>query len=120
MGPAALDGNHGALPSWRQAAGPGPAAAFSAVSVVLLPMSRRSAPALLHHLDALLTLASPRPGAQPAGAPERRRRQRLALARRLIDPLPEALRPDGHRAELFWQALRWGGLGMALALFLRR
>ena len=83
-------------------------------------MPRRSAPALLHHLDALLTLASPRPGAQPAGAPERRRRQRLALARRLIDPLPEPLRPEGQRAELFWQALRWGGLGMALALFLRR
>ena len=83
-------------------------------------MPQRHPPSLLHHLDALLTLAAPRPIGAAAGAADRRRRQRLALARRLIDPLPQALLPEGRHAEIFWQALRWGGAGMVVAVLLRR
>lgn len=83
-------------------------------------MPQRHPPSLLHHLDALLTLAAPRPPAAGGGAADRRRRQRLALARRLLDPLPQVLLPEGRHAEHFWQALRWGGAGMAVALLLRR
>lgn len=83
-------------------------------------MPPRHPPALLHHLDALLTLAGPQRAAAAGGAAERRRRQRLALARRLMDPLPATLLPEGRQAEQFWQALRWGGAGMAVALLLHR
>ena len=50
----------------------------------------------------------------------RRLRQRMALAQRLLDPLPVPLRASGLAERGLWQALRWGGLGMVLALWLRR
>ncbi|MEB3331237.1 MAG: hypothetical protein VKI83_01915 [Synechococcaceae cyanobacterium] len=84
-----------------------------------------SVPALLHHLDALLTLAGleSRPSGldsrQPLSSAQRRRQQRLALAQRLLDPLPAALRPPAAHAELAWTLLRWGGLGLILATWLR-
>lgn len=86
-----------------------------------------SVPALLHHLDALLTLAGldgrsaatgPGLGRTPSSA-QRRRQQRLALAQRLLDPLPPALRPPSPQAEQTWTVLRWGGLGLILATWLR-
>lgn len=72
---------------------------------------------LLHHLAALLSL--PGQARQASGALGRRQRQRLALAQRLLDPLPQGLatRGDGER---FWRALRWGGGGMVLAWLLQR
>jgi hypothetical protein len=80
---------------------------------------RRSPSRLLHHLAALLTLAG-RPGAAgPSGVTLRRRRQRLELAQRLLDPLPAALLPSTRPADRFWSALRWGGLGLLLAWWLR-
>jgi hypothetical protein len=50
----------------------------------------------------------------------RRRRQRLALAQRLLDPLPEWLGSSRRDGEIFWQGLRWGGLGLLLAWLLQR
>jgi hypothetical protein len=87
-----------------------------------------TSPRLLHHLQALLALASPPARAraskakrqEPVSRSERRRRQHLALSQRLLDPLPEPLRPSGLEANLFWIALRWGGCGMVLAMVLRR
>jgi hypothetical protein len=78
-------------------------------------------PGLLHHLAAVIGLASRRgTGEAPLAAPMRRRRQRLALAQRLLDPLPAALRAPGSDGERFWQALRWGGIGMLIAWWLGR
>ena len=50
----------------------------------------------------------------------RRLRQRIALAQRLFDPLPQPLQPRAWQEEMLWQGLRWGGLGAVLALWLRR
>ena len=78
---------------------------------------------LLHHLGAVLSLAGqgrtakPMPGRQ-ASSTQRRRRQRLSIAQRLLDPLPAALRPADRGAERFWEALRWGGVGILLAWWL--
>lgn len=72
---------------------------------------------LLHHLDVLLSL----PGhvRQASGLTRRRQRQRLALAQRLLDPLPPGLgSPDP--AEGFWRLLRWGTCGLLVACWLRR
>ncbi|KEF43429.1 MAG: hypothetical protein ER33_01410 [Cyanobium sp. CACIAM 14] len=82
---------------------------------------RRSSPARpLHHLAAVLLLAG-RPGAvPPSGVALRRRRQRQELAQRLLDPLPATLQPSSRRADRFWSALRWGGLGVLAAWLLRR
>jgi hypothetical protein len=78
---------------------------------------------LLHHLEALLTLAGPRQGPHPARAldqaSERRRLQRLSLAQRLLDPLPLGLRAPGQDAAIFWRALRWGGAGLLVGWLLR-
>jgi len=72
---------------------------------------------VLHHLQVLLSLPAVARGS--SGAAGRRRRQRLAIAQRLLDPLPEGLviRGDGER---FWRLLRWGGAGMVLAWLLQR
>lgn len=80
-------------------------------------------PGVLHHLAALLTLASrPRIPAETdnRGRQQRRQRQHLALAQRLLDPLPVALRAGGRVAELFWRAVRFGGAGVLLAWWLMR
>lgn len=50
----------------------------------------------------------------------RRLRQRMALAQRLLDPLPKPLQPRGWREQSLWTALRWGGAGLLLALWLHR
>ncbi len=89
------------------------------------PSPRRSHPRLappgvLHHLAAVLSLSQRQPPPEPIGALMRRRRQRLALAQRLLDPLPSGLRSSRQGAERFWQAVRWGGLGLILAWVLQR
>jgi hypothetical protein len=50
----------------------------------------------------------------------RRLRQRMALAQRLLDPLPAPLRPNNWQETCLLTALRWGGVGLVLALWLRR
>ncbi|MEA5440975.1 hypothetical protein [Cyanobium gracile] len=85
----------------------------------LLRPRRSPPPGLLHHLAAVLSIAG-RPGAvAPTGVTLRRRRQKLELAQRLLDPLPDGLLPSSRHSERFWSALRWGGLGLLLAWLLR-
>ena len=50
----------------------------------------------------------------------RRLRQRMALAQRLLDPLPAPLQMRGWQEQWLWTALRWGGVGLVLALWLHR
>jgi hypothetical protein len=50
----------------------------------------------------------------------RRLRQRMALAQRLLDPMPAPLRSGNWQERVLWQGLRWGGVGLALGLWLRR
>ena len=78
---------------------------------------RRPPIALLHQLAAQLTL--PGLAKQGSGVSGRRAQQRLALAQRLLDPLPLGLRTP-VAAERFWVIMRWGGAGMLLAWLLRR
>jgi hypothetical protein len=82
-----------------------------------------SSPRLLHHLQALLVLATrseriTRPREPSLSRAERRRQQHLALSQRLLDPLPPALRGADRGAERFWSALRWGGCGLLVARLL--
>lgn len=73
---------------------------------------------LLHQLDGLLSQ-----GLDPArcrGVQQRRQRQRQALAQRLLDPLPAVLAPPLGMDQVLWRALRWGGIGLMLALWLKR
>jgi len=72
-------------------------------------------PRLLQSIGRLHALGSARPG---SGQSERRRLQQLAIAQRLLDPIPEGLRPPDRASEQFWQVLRWGGLGLLLARLL--
>ncbi|MFN9645900.1 MAG: hypothetical protein ACK6BG_12475 [Cyanobacteriota bacterium] len=83
-----------------------------------------ASPRLLHHLQALLTLATrseritrPREATSLSRA-ERRRQQHLALGQRLLDPLPRGLRAADRGADRFWSALRWGGCGLLVARLL--
>lgn len=78
---------------------------------------RRPPIALLHQLAALLTL--PGLAKHTSGVSGRRAQQRLALAQRLLDPLPPGLRAP-VAAERFWLMVRWGGAGMLLAWLLVR
>jgi hypothetical protein len=66
-------------------------------------------PRLLHTIALLHSLGTARSG---SGSGERRRRQHLNIAQRLLDPLPEGLRPQDAASTLFWRILRWGGLGL--------
>ena len=50
----------------------------------------------------------------------RRLRQRMTLAQRLLDPLPRPLQPRGWQEQSLWTALRWGGAGLLIALWLHR
>ncbi len=75
---------------------------------------------VLHHLAAVLNLAGRRLPQEGSAAPLRRRRQRLSLAQRLLDPLPQGLRSPDQGAERFWRAIRWGGPGLLLGLWLLR
>jgi len=85
----------------------------------LQPQRRREPTRLLHHLAVVLTLAGRPAARERSGLVQRRRRQRLELARRLLDPLPEALLPESRHADRFWSALRWGGGGLLLSWLLR-
>lgn len=81
----------------------------------LRPRGRRP-PRLLHHLAVLLGLCSQ--AQRASGVSGRRQRQRLALAQRLLDPLPAGLQASDQ--ERFWSILRWGGAGLLLAWLLQR
>jgi hypothetical protein len=72
-------------------------------------------PRLLHSLGDLHSLAAAQAG---LGSGERRRRQHLALAQRLLDPLPPALLPPQAGSEQFWRLVRWGGAGLLLSRLL--
>ena len=72
-------------------------------------------PRLLHHLGELHGLAL---GRTSGGARERRRRQHLSMAQRLLDPLPDALVSPQAGSEQFWRICRWGGAGLLLARLL--
>jgi hypothetical protein len=83
-----------------------------------VPPSRRQRPVrVLHLLDGLFTQASQ--AGRSRGVAARRQRQRLALSQRLLDPLPRGLTPPDQGSRLFWQALRWGGMGLLLTWLLR-
>jgi len=73
---------------------------------------------LLHLLDGLLSQAQD--PARRSGVQQRRQQQRLAMTQRLLDPLPSLLVPPDAGDRLLWRGLRWGGLGLLLALWLRR
>lgn len=73
---------------------------------------------LLHLLDGVLTQASLT--RHSSGVILRRQRQRLALTQRLLDPLPEALMPQGRVEVVFWHGLRWTTAGLLLAWVLKR
>ena len=76
----------------------------------------------LHRLSGLMAQVSRAERLDPAddSLQARRLRQRLAQAQRLLDPLPAPLQPQGWQERVLWTALRWGGAGLALALWLRR
>lgn len=84
-----------------------------------LPRRHRAA-GVLHPLAAVLALAQRQPGRQGHGALQRRRSQRLAIAQRLLDPLPKALVAPAAASDRFWTMLRWGGLGLIVARLLQR
>lgn len=89
------------------------------------PRGRRSRPprrpaGVLHPLASLLVHGQSRGDQGNPGAPQRRQRQRLSLAQRLLDPLPSGLRSPQAGAERFWTVLRWGGLGLIVARLLLR
>lgn len=77
----------------------------------------RSTGGVLHQLAAVLTLPSQAQAA--TGVAARRLSQRLAMAQRLLDPLPAALQASSE-GERFWRIVRWGGAGMLLAWLLQR
>jgi hypothetical protein len=54
------------------------------------------------------------------GVASRRLRQRMATAQRLLDPLPAPLRGKDWGEGALWSALRWGGAGLLLAVWLHR
>ena len=72
---------------------------------------------LLHRLEGLFLQASLT--SRSSGVQQRRERQRLALAQRLLDPLPPELTQPGRSHLLFWRCLRWGTVGMLVCLWLR-
>jgi hypothetical protein len=82
---------------------------------------RPRARGLLHPLEDLLALAQRPPAVRESGgSAQRRQRQRLALAQRLLDPLPPGLVAPEVASDRFWTVLRWGGLGLLVARLLHR
>jgi len=79
------------------------------------PPRGHSGPRLIEAIALLHGLAGGRSG---SGSAERRRRQQLSIAQRLLDPLPPNLRSLDSASERFWRMLRWGGLGLLLARLL--
>ena len=80
---------------------------------------------VLHLVGALFTMAGKGGlesdgGTAAASDRMRRRRQRVSMARRLLDPLPAVLRPESQQQERFWRVLRWGGAGLILGWLLGR
>ena len=75
----------------------------------------------LHQLATLMAQVSRAERIGPAddSLQARRLRQRMALAQRLLDPLPAPLRPTSWHDTWLWTGLRWGGVGLLLALWLR-
>jgi hypothetical protein len=71
-------------------------------------------------LASLLAHGQTRADPDSRGVVQRRRRQRLALVQRLLDPLPAGLSSPHGRMERFWTVLRWGGLGLIVARVLLR
>lgn len=76
----------------------------------------------LHVLGVLLGQVSrtERLSSDDNGVAARRLRQRMVTAQRLLDPLPAALRGRDWRESSLWTALRWGGAGLLLAVWLHR
>jgi hypothetical protein len=76
----------------------------------------------LHQLAALMAQVAraERLSAVDDGLQARRIRQRMALAQRLLDPLPGPLQPSGWQERSLWTFLRWGGAALLLSLWLRR
>ena len=76
----------------------------------------------LHQLAGLMAQISRAERLQAAdqSLQARRLRQRMALAQRVLDPLPRPLMAQGWPEQLLWTALRWSGPAMALALWLKR
>ena len=76
----------------------------------------------LHQLAALMAEVSAAerlsPGDDSLNA--RRLRQRMALAQRLLDPLPVPLRSRSWHETALWNGLRWGGVGLLLGIWLHR
>jgi hypothetical protein len=79
------------------------------------PPRGHSGPRLIEAIAILHGLAGARPG---SGSAERRRRQQLSIAQRLLDPLPRNLHSPDSGSEQFWRILRWGGLGLLVARLL--
>ena len=76
----------------------------------------------LHVLGVLLGQVSrvERLASDDNGVASRRLRQRMATAQRLLDPLPAPLRGKDWGEGALWSALRWGGAGLLLAVWLHR
>ena len=76
----------------------------------------------LHQLAALMAQVSRAERLDPGddSLQARRLRQRLALAQRVLDPLPRPLQPAAGQERALWRALRWAGPAMALSLWLHR
>jgi hypothetical protein len=76
----------------------------------------------LHQLANLMAQVSraERLGSGDDSLQARRLRQRMALAQRVLDPLPAPLRPSHWSEIALWSGLRWGGAGLLLALWLQR
>ena len=76
----------------------------------------------LHQLAALMAQvsAAERLAAGDDSQQARRLRQRMALAQRLLEPMPAPLRSSNWQETALWQALRWGGVGLLLGVWLHR
>ena len=75
----------------------------------------------LHQLAALMAQVSRAERLQRAdeSLQARRLRQRMAMAQRLLNPLPSPLVAEAWGERWLWTALRWGGPALLLALWLR-